>query len=137
MLKAIEKVFASFYNDNAWLERLRFGIKESTVGMAILVHENAPDPDEMANGVATIKRSRFNSSIEFQFNLVTQLGAVSVTNPEGGAKPEVVEGGQSNPDGDPFLQTQQPTAPRAPKRLEARPEGDDFHAMMRYVRTFT
>jgi hypothetical protein len=107
VLSAVEKVFASFYNDNAWLERLRFGIKESQVGMAVLVHENAPDADEMANGVVTITRRRDPQSVEFEWNIVSQLGAVSVTNPEGGATPEIVEGGQSGPQGDPFVDTKQ------------------------------
>ncbi|HET6406672.1 MAG TPA: PEP/pyruvate-binding domain-containing protein, partial [Chthoniobacteraceae bacterium] len=107
VLSAIEKVFASFYNDNAWLERLRFGIKESQVGMAVLVHENAPDADEMANGVVTITRRRDAASTEFEWKIVSQVGATSVTNPEGGAKPEVVLGGQSGAEGDPFVYTQQ------------------------------
>ena len=108
VLGALEKVFASFYNDNAWLERLRHGIPESQVGMAVLVHENARDEDEMANGVATItRRPGFEPGrAEHEFNIVTQAGAVSVTNPEGGAKPEIVIGGQSS-GFDPYLFTQQ------------------------------
>ncbi len=106
--EAIRKVFASFYNDNAWLERLRHRIPEDQVGMALLVHENDPDADEMANGVATVKvRPGFAiGEREFELELVTQLGAVSVTNPEGGAKAEVVVAGQSG-DHEPFLFTQQ------------------------------
>ncbi|HZJ13626.1 MAG TPA: PEP/pyruvate-binding domain-containing protein, partial [Chthoniobacteraceae bacterium] len=109
VLGALEKVFASFYNDNAWLERLRHGIRESQVGMAVLVHENARDEDEMANGVATItRRPGFEPGrAEYEFNIVTQAGAVSVTNPDGGAKPEIVIGGQSGSDNPPFLFTQQ------------------------------
>jgi hypothetical protein len=107
VLSAIEKVFASFYSENAWLERLRFGVKENQVGMAVLVHENFPDEQELANGVATITRTRGFGSTEFQVQIVTQLGAVDVTNPSGGAKPEVVLGGQSGPDGQPFVYTQQ------------------------------
>jgi len=107
VLSAIEKVFASFYNDNAWLERLRFGIKESSAGMAVLVHENAPDANEMANGVVTITRRRDPGSVEFELKIVSQLGATSVTNPEGGAKPEVVIGGQSGAQGESFVFTQQ------------------------------
>jgi hypothetical protein len=108
VLGAIEKVFASFYNDNAWLERLRYGIPESQVGMAVLVHENARDEDEMANGVATItRRPGFEPGrAEYEFNIVTQAGAVSVTNPEGGARAEVVIGGQSS-GFDAYLFTQQ------------------------------
>jgi Pyruvate phosphate dikinase, AMP/ATP-binding domain len=107
VLSAIEKVYASFYNDNAWLERLRFGIRESTVGMAVLVHENAPDADEMANGVVTITRRRDSQSVEFELKIVSQYGAISVTNPEGGAKPEIVLGGQSGAQGEPYVYTQQ------------------------------
>ncbi len=108
VLDAIEKVFASFYSENAWLERLRFGVKESEVGMAVLVHENFPDEQELANGVATIKRTRSSfGSTEFQVEIVTQLGAVDVANPSGGARPEVVSGGQSEADGEPFVFTQQ------------------------------
>ena len=107
VLGAIEKVFASFYSENAWLERLRFGVKESKVGMAVLVHENFPDEEELANGVATIKQRRFTNSTEFEVQIVSQLGPVQVTNPSGGAKPEVVSGGQSGVDGQPYLYTQQ------------------------------
>ena len=45
VLRAIEKVFASFYNENAWLERLRHGVPEQDTGMAVLVHQNFPDQD--------------------------------------------------------------------------------------------
>ena len=92
VFRALRKVYASFYNDNAFLERLRHGINESTVGMGILVHRSAPDEEEMANGVATVslEKGMFGLSA-LSARLVTQNGAVSVTNPEGNAKPEVVE----------------------------------------------
>jgi hypothetical protein len=48
-----------------------------------------------------------HKGIEFEWNIVTQLGAISVTNPEGGAKPEIVLGGQSGATGSPFVYTQQ------------------------------
>jgi hypothetical protein len=35
--------FASFYNDNAFLERLKHGVNEARVGMALLVHHSYPD----------------------------------------------------------------------------------------------
>jgi phosphoenolpyruvate synthase/pyruvate phosphate dikinase len=38
VFRALRRVFASFYNDNAVLERLRHGVNETTVGMAVLVH---------------------------------------------------------------------------------------------------
>ncbi len=56
MFKAIRKVFASFYNENAFLERLRLGVDESKVGMALLVHHSFPDDGELANGVAVVRR---------------------------------------------------------------------------------
>jgi hypothetical protein len=84
---AIRKVFASFYNDNAYLERLRHDIDENDVGMALLVHHSFPDEIELANGVATVTR-RPDASLEIK--LVTQDGATSVTNPPDGSIPEEV-----------------------------------------------
>jgi hypothetical protein len=86
VFRALRKVYASFYNDNAFLARLMYGINESEVGMGVLVHYSYPDEDEMANGVATL--STANPPTD-EIKLVTQLGATSVTNPEGGAQPEV------------------------------------------------
>ena len=85
---AIRKVFASFYNDNAYLERLRHAVNEADVGMALLVHHSFPDEIELANGVATFERRGpdENSTIAF----VSQQGAISVTNPEDGSIPEEV-----------------------------------------------
>jgi len=88
VLRAMRKVFASFYNDNAYLERVRHGIKEAAVGMALLVHHSFPDDIEMANGVATLETG-YGSS--WTINLVTQVGALSVTNPTNGSIPEEVE----------------------------------------------
>lgn len=84
---AIRRAFASFYNDNAFLERLRRDVNEANVGMALLVHHSFPDEIELANGVATIERKTGANTI---VTLVTQSGAVSVTNPEGGFVPEQV-----------------------------------------------
>ncbi|MEN6424496.1 MAG: PEP/pyruvate-binding domain-containing protein [Phycisphaerales bacterium] len=84
---AIRKVFASFYNENAYLERLRHGIDETQVGMAMLVHHSFPDEAELANGVAVVTQS---SKESWEISLVTQAGAVSVTNPEDGSIPEEV-----------------------------------------------
>jgi hypothetical protein len=98
VFRAIRRVYASFYNDNAFLERLRHGVKENEVGMGILVHHSFPDAVELANGVATVRR-RFGS---YQGEMVSQVGAESVTNPSGNSLPEVV-----NFEGDriPFLRT--------------------------------
>jgi len=86
VFRAIRRVFASFYRDNAFLERLRHGVDEHDVGMAILAHHSFPDEIELANGVGTVDMTGFYPEIQ----LVTQLGAVSVTNPDGSAIPEVV-----------------------------------------------
>ncbi len=94
VFRAIRRVFASFYNMNAYIERLRWGVDESQVGMAVLVHHSFPDETELANGVATLEKS-FSS---WRTTLVTQKGAISVTNPDGSATPEEVTLAM-NPDG--------------------------------------
>ncbi len=86
VFRAIRKVFASFFNDNAYFERRRFGLDEAAVGMAILVHHSFPDSEELANGVATVIRQ---GSSQYNFDIVTQTGATSVTNPDSSALPEV------------------------------------------------
>jgi hypothetical protein len=88
VFRAIRKVFASFYNDNAFLERLRHGVNEDQVGMAMLVHHSSPDPFELANGVATLEKKQGDTNR--YITLVTQKGAVSVANPEDGSIPEEV-----------------------------------------------
>lgn len=90
VFRAIAKVYASFYNENAYLERLRRGVKEDEVGMAVLAHHSFPDEEELANGVATLD-CRFEFARMMSGTMVTQKGAESVTNPEGGALPEIVE----------------------------------------------
>ncbi|MHC4642731.1 MAG: PEP/pyruvate-binding domain-containing protein, partial [Planctomycetota bacterium] len=87
VFRAIRKVFASFYNDNAFLERLRHDVNEGEVGMALLVHHSFPDEFELANGVAILKKWY---SYSWDITLVTQLGAVSVANPQDGSIPEEV-----------------------------------------------
>lgn len=83
VFRALRKVYASFYNTNAVLERLRYGVDESSVGMAVLVHPSFPDEIEAANGVAI-------SQLYSPFTIVTQRGAVPVTNPQGDQLPEIV-----------------------------------------------
>jgi hypothetical protein len=93
VFRAIQRVYASFYNDNAFLERRRLGVDESIVGMAVLVHESFPDSDELANGVTTLNwNAGFGGSPSTDWRMVTQLGAESVTNPDSSARPEVVDG---------------------------------------------
>ncbi|MCH6255181.1 hypothetical protein MLD52_01390 [Puniceicoccaceae bacterium K14] len=90
VFRAIRKVYASFYNDNAFLERLRYGVDESKVGMALLVHHSFPDEIELANGVVRAEYSNFNNYRQLKIYLTTQVGANSVTNPEEGMIPEIV-----------------------------------------------
>lgn len=87
VFRAIRKVFASFYNDNAFLERLKHSVNESQVGMALLVHYSFPDDIELANGVATMEKVHGQ---DWSVSLVSQKGAVSVTNPPTDAVPEEV-----------------------------------------------
>ncbi|HNQ90961.1 MAG TPA: PEP/pyruvate-binding domain-containing protein [Verrucomicrobiota bacterium] len=87
----MRKVYASFYNDNAVLERLRHRVDEHAVGMAVLAHYSSPDAMELANGVATACYSRSGDTARLQTTMVTQPGAVSVTNPEGQSLPEVAD----------------------------------------------
>ncbi len=87
VLRAIQRVYSSFYNRNAAFERLRRGVNESQVGMGVLVHYSVPDEQELANGVATLTRGYEGVN---DLELVTQVGAVSVTNPDGSALPETV-----------------------------------------------
>lgn len=91
VFRAIQRVYASFYNDNAFLERLRRGVKEDEVGMAVLVHHSYPDEIEMANGVATLKWQKQFGSVSLEGRLVSQLGAESITNPDNAARPETVD----------------------------------------------
>ena len=88
VFRALRKVYASFYNLNAFIERLRHGVDEAEVGMAVLVHYSFPDEIEAANGVAT---SRFPGGNFLYTTMVSQVGAESVTNPSGGSIPEIVE----------------------------------------------
>lgn len=90
VFRAIKKVYASFYNDNAYLERLRHGVDENKVAMGVLVHHSFPDEEELANGVAVMDfRYSFNAS--YSGKMVSQMGAEPVTNPTGSALPEIVE----------------------------------------------
>jgi len=86
VFRAIRKVFASFYNESAVLERMRHGVNEHQVGMAVLVHHSFPDEIELANGVATLSQTGGLRRIL----LVSQVGAHAVTNPEEGTMPEEV-----------------------------------------------
>jgi len=88
VFRALRKVYASFYNLNAVLERFRRGVPEADVGMAVLVHHSFPDEIEAANGVATMT---YAASGAWMFaSLINQVGSESVTNPTGTNLPERV-----------------------------------------------
>jgi hypothetical protein len=95
VFRAIQKVYASFYNDKAFLARLAHRVDETQVGMGLLVHHSFPDEDELANGVATLRceyiHTPWGDEVKFIGELVTQLGAEPVTNPTGTATPEIIE----------------------------------------------
>lgn len=56
--------------------------------LGLLVHHSFPDEIELANGVATLEEGE--SGPTWVIELVTQAGAVSVTNPQDGSIPEEV-----------------------------------------------
>ena len=91
VFRALRKVFASFYNDDAYLARLMHRVDETKVGMGVLVHHSFPDKQELANGVATPRFDFTVGNTNITGQMVTQPGAVSVTNPDGTSIPEVVD----------------------------------------------
>lgn len=102
VFRAIRKVYASYYNNTAYLERRRRGVQEEEAGMGILVHLSAPDEIEDANGVATLSVTQAQDPAlrNVSAKLVTQPGAVSVANPEANVKPEIIDAtwsGWANP----------------------------------------
>ncbi|MGI9243011.1 MAG: PEP/pyruvate-binding domain-containing protein, partial [Verrucomicrobiales bacterium] len=91
VFRALRKVYASFYNENAFIERLRHRIDESQVGMAVLVHYSFPDEIELANGVATLEiEAPTEGARAVTAQLVSQTGASSITNPDANHQAEIV-----------------------------------------------
>lgn len=88
VFRALRKVFLSFYSDNAFLERLRHRVDESTVGMAVLVHHTFVDETELANGVVSLRVTGPTTAFA---TIVSQPGVYSVTNPEDDGLPEIVD----------------------------------------------
>ncbi len=104
VFRAIRVVYASFYNDNAFRERLRRGVRESDLAMGMLVHHSYPDEIEMANGVLLT-----SNGCVCPVDVTAQVGAVSVTNPDSGEVPE---------------QTQVLDQPALVRESSLRPRGD-------------
>lgn len=81
----IREVWASVWSWAAYEERAFWGIDHHAVRMACAV--NPAQPDEAANGVL-VTRNLASPMVDGMYVNV-QLGEVSVTNPEGGALPEI------------------------------------------------
>lgn len=78
--KAIQKVWASLWNIQAFNEREYFNINQQKVAMGILVHRSFPN--EIANGVAITKNIYRESNLGMVINV--QLGNESVVEPTKG-----------------------------------------------------
>lgn len=76
--KAIKAVWASLFNDQAYIERWSKNIDENTVFMGILVHRNFPD--EEINGVAITTNIYRHNSYGITLNL--QKGDNKVVSPD-------------------------------------------------------
>jgi hypothetical protein len=91
VFRAIKKVYASLYNENAYRERVHHGVNEHLVGMALLVHHSFPDEIEWGNGVAVVQFTDYSGgAFNIRTELVTQVDAQSVTNPNDSSIPETV-----------------------------------------------
>lgn len=84
---ALRRTWASYWSFAAFEERRLAGIDHLSGRMASLVHARFDDAAELANGVYTLTRTAPDTAVMV---VNTQLGAVSVTNPDGEALPEVV-----------------------------------------------
>lgn len=82
----IRKVWASVWSFKAFEERSLWNIDHLSVQMAVAVHEAFPD--EVANGVIITQNIADYSVAGIYANI--QLGETSITNPEGGERPEII-----------------------------------------------
>ena len=78
---AVRTVWASLWNDRAFSEREYYGVDQSQIGMAVLVHPGFPS--ERANGVG-ISRSVLDPTSENSMYINAQVGEALVTNPAPG-----------------------------------------------------
>jgi len=78
--KAIQKVWASLWSYQAFVERQYFSIDQQNIAMGILVHRSFPK--EKVNGVAVTKNIYRKNSNGFLVN--AQLGETSVVKPDSG-----------------------------------------------------
>lgn len=80
----IPKVWASVWTYKAFEERTLWNIDHMSVQMAVAVHKGFPD--ELANGVIITQNIADPSMAGIYVN--AQVGELSITNPEGGERPE-------------------------------------------------
>ncbi len=80
----IPKVWASVWTYKAFEERTLWNIDHMSVQMAVAVHKGFPD--ELANGVIITQNIADPSVAGIYVN--AQVGELSITNPEGGERPE-------------------------------------------------
>jgi len=81
----IRKTWASVWNWRAFEERAFWNIDQRAVRMGVAVHPNFPD--EQCNGVLITRNLADPTVAGFYVNV--QAGELAVTNPQGGAIPEV------------------------------------------------
>jgi hypothetical protein len=81
----IRKIWGSVFNFRAFEERTFWNIDQRAVRMGVAVHGSYPD--EAANGVLITQNISDPAAAGFYVNV--QLGEESVTNPSGGALPEI------------------------------------------------
>jgi hypothetical protein len=83
VLEAIRKAYASTWLFRTFEERTYYGIKHTSVGMALLVHNNFPN--EEANGVAVTNNPFDTSGLDPAFYINVQAGgSVEVVHPTPG-----------------------------------------------------
>jgi hypothetical protein len=79
---ALLKTWASYWGYEAYEERRLAGIDHQLGRMGVLVHPRFDDPLELANGVLTFELAREEDGDVMRMVANTQLGALSVTNPD-------------------------------------------------------
>jgi hypothetical protein len=87
---AIAQVWAAYWGSEAFEERHAQLVDHKAGMMGLIVHAEFDDPDELANGVATMTRLPDVADDAWELSVNSQQGAISVTNPPVDACPEVL-----------------------------------------------